>query len=296
MKWYRVNKKRRCKICGRADWCGYLEDVSICMRVESAEPTRNGGWLHRAGPIPLNSPARLLPIGNKVARPVRSTVAEKLRPIGLIPSSESQARELAPPDLKSLWQRWSTASDFRMVDGLAMTLGVEIESLNAIGCVWNGQAWGFPMKDEKGELIGIRLRSTTGQKWAVKGSRQGLFIPELERRTTTLFIVEGPTDLAASLTLGLAAIGRPSCLGCEVMITDYIRNTHVRRVVIVSDNDEAGLRGAAKLQKFLPVLSSVWTPPTNDIREFLNAGGKRVLIESCINDLVWTRPTRTAAA
>lgn len=111
----------------------------------------------------------------------------------------------------------------------------------------------------------------------------------------TLFICEGPSDTAAAMTLGLRAIGRPSCLGLESMIVEYVKTKKAHRVVLICDNDDPGLRGAAKLQGMLPVLSCIYVPPTKDIREFLNRGGDRRMIESSIRDLVWTQPTRRAA-
>jgi hypothetical protein len=237
------------------------------MRVESEKPTRNGGWLHR-----LRDPLPYVP------------------PPATRPPSQ-------PPNLRALWRRWEMATDYQLLDGLAMSLGVNTDSLQAIGCGWNGRAWAFPMRDEKRELIGIRLRDSHGNKWAVKGSHQGLFIPA----TTTvsdspLFIVEGPTDLAAAHTLGLDAIGRPACLGQESMIVAFIRRAQVKRVVIVSDNDQpdrhgirAGIRGAQKLQSCLPVANCIWVPPTKDIRGFLLAGADKQLVDNLVKDFVWTR-------
>lgn len=260
-RWLRVNKKRRCPQCSRSDWCCYTDDGTVCcMRVRSETPMRNGGWLHRTGdPIPAYIPP---------PKPVR---VER------------------PPDLQTMWKRWESRTEFHHLDGFAMSLGVDTEALRATGCAWAETAWAFPMKNAAGEMIGIRLRDTAGRKWAVRGSHQGLFIPQVETQST-LHLVEGPTDLAAALSLGLFAIGRPSCLGQENLILEYTRNQKVRRVVIITDNDEPGRRGAAKLQSMLPVMSCVWLPPTKDIREFLNAGGDRETIDASIKDLVWSSP------
>lgn len=49
---YRVNRRFRCPICGKASWCGFGPHYVVCMRVPSDRPTRNGGWIHvldRAG-------------------------------------------------------------------------------------------------------------------------------------------------------------------------------------------------------------------------------------------------------
>lgn len=44
---YRVTKYRRCRICGKPDWCGYTvdEQTSICMRISNGSKgtSRNGG-------------------------------------------------------------------------------------------------------------------------------------------------------------------------------------------------------------------------------------------------------------
>lgn len=103
----------------------------------------------------------------------------------------------------------------------------------------------------------------------------------------TLYICEGPTDTAAALTLGLFAIGRPSCMGCEEMITKLIRLQGIRRVIIITDNDIPGLRGAAKLQRQIPAMSCAWSPPCKDLRAFVNAGGDRRMLEAMTKDLVW---------
>lgn len=266
-RWYRVNKKRRCAICDHPDWCTYQDGVVCCMRVESDTPMRNGGWLHRTSqPLPYIAPIR-------------------------------RAIEDKPLDAEPLWKRWFESTDYRLLDGLGMSLGVDTECLKEIGCAWSTVgAWAFPMRDPSGKVIGIRLRNDKGEKWAVKGSKSGLFIPTdySYMPDGVLYLVEGPTDLAAAMTIGLRAIGRAACLGQEQMILDYVRRNRIDRLVMVTDNDEPGLRGAEKLQSMLSILSCVWVPPTKDIREFVNLGGDYRLIQSMIKDLVWTKAQRAA--
>jgi len=241
------------------------------MRIQSQTQTRNEGWLHKlTDPIPVYNPPR-------------PAIAER------------------PPDLKAMWAKWSNGTDFHHLDGFAMSLGVDTDALRLLGCAWGKNAWAFPMKNAKGQVIGIRLRNEKGQKWAVQGSKQGIFIPEEQMHDgNILYIVEGPTDAAAALTLGLCAIGRPSCMGCDEMIVDHIRLQGIKRVVIVTDNDQPGLRGAEKLQSALPVFSAIWVPPCKDLREFLTAGGNTRIIEATLKDTVWTpavrRPIHSTAA
>ena len=193
-------------------------------------------------------------------------------------------------DFAGMFEKWNQDTDYYFRDGFAMTLGVDTDALQAVGCAWNGQAWAFPMKNESQHLIGIRLRDSSGKKWAVKGSHQGMFVPTSYPYCVddaTLYIVEGPTDLAAAMTLGLYSIGRPSCLGQEPMIAAFARQKKVRRVVIVSDNDRPGLEGARKLQCTLKTRSCIWITPCKDLREFAIAGGDSSLIESALRDMVW---------
>jgi hypothetical protein len=274
--WQRVNKKRPCAICSRPDWCTYAEGAACCMRVKSDKELRNGGWLHRTGTA--------LPY--RPVQPIRKAIEDR------------------PLDAEPMWRRWCDSTEFHLLDGFGMSLGVDTDCLKAIGCAWSTfNAWAFPMKDATEKIIGIRLRNNQGDKWAVKGSKAGLFLPTNYYYIPdgVCYLVEGPTDLAAAMTIGLRAIGRPACLGQEAMILDYIRRNGIQRLVIVTDNDQpdkfgvvAGFRGAEKLQSILPVPSCVWIPPTKDIREFVNLGGNYDDMKSLVKDLVWSRARRAA--
>lgn len=208
-----------------------------------------------------------------------------------------KAIEDKPLDAEPLWHRWFELTDHKMLDGFGMSLGVDTECLKAIGCAWsNLNAWAFPMRDSEGKVIGIRLRNNEGQKWAVKGSKSGLFIPGAYSWIPdgVTYLVEGPTDLAAAMTIGLHAFGRAACIGQESFILEYVRRQKIERLVIVTDNDEPGLRGAQKLQAMLPILSCVWIPPTKDIREFVRLGGDYQLMQAILKDLVWSKARKAA--
>jgi hypothetical protein len=208
-----------------------------------------------------------------------------------------KAIEDKPIDANATWQRWLKRTEHNHIDGLGMSLGVDTDCLKAIGCAWSTfNAWAFPMRSPDGNVIGIRLRNDKGEKWAVKGSKSGLFIPGEYSYIAdrVLYLVEGPTDLAAAMTIGLRAFGRPACLGQENLILGYISKQKIDRLVIVTDNDEPGLRGAEKLQSMLSILSCIWIPPTKDIREFVNLGGDYKMMQAILKDLVWTKARRAA--
>jgi len=103
-----------------------------------------------------------------------------------------------------------------------------------------------------------------------------------------LVIVEGPTDCAAGLDLGLLnIIGRPSCSGGAEQIREFIRRTKFRRVVIVADNDSPGILGAKMLQEHLPCSSCILILPAKDLRAFVGFGGTKELMDSMIGAAIW---------
>ena len=194
-------------------------------------------------------------------------------------------------------ERWS--KDESLIYKHAIALGVSVQSLIDLSASYSFEynAWAFPMRDGNNEIIGIRLRNNKGKKWAVTGSRSGIFIPQIKGERTA-YLVEGPTDTAAMLTLGLYAIGRPSCNAGGEMVKEHLKKSKIFKVVIVADNDSikngkrAGIEGAKKLQKDIGLSSVIWMPPSpiKDVREFVRKGGTRQLIESDINSKTWENP------
>lgn len=259
MSFTRVSKTHPCPICKHGDWCRVFADGWVeCMRVQSDKPAKSGGWMHGQSPIPL----RLTP---------------------RVPQS-------APPPLinaTKLMREWLAATPATALDEFAAALGVSTPSLAAVGAAWAlpHSAWAFPMCDGYGNVIGIRLRNERG-KFAVRGSRQGIFLANVAPQKT-LFVCEGPTDTAAAVELGLFAVGRPNCCcgGPEIKI--YARQHAVSRVVIISDNDKPGLDGARKVGGELKLPFAVYVPPAKDVREFVRLGGTRAMIENTLHNTIW---------
>lgn len=256
--WLRVNKKHRCPYCVHADWCAYSLDAKIvlCMRKESQKPSRNGGWFHPLTETSINWPTFRIP------------------------------KEIKKNDID--WNKILSTfdHDWKTVAQLADVLKVGTETLYflEVGYSKEHKAWGFPMKNAHAKIIGVRLRNDAGKKWAIRGSRQGLFIPK-DLHDSTMMICEGATDTAAALTLGYFAIGRASCECGGDMIKEFITLRKIKRVILIPDNDEAGLRGVEKLKLDVPFVQ--WIPPKKDLRSFLHAGGTREILESSLKDLVW---------
>ena len=255
----RVSKQHPCPVCGRPDWCGIAEDgaVAVCMRVESNQTAKNGGWVHVIG---------------------------QTRPIARCPAAKPAVK---PPlfNATALIKSWTEETSLSALYDHAESLGVSASSLAVLGACRSAKhdAWAFPMRDGKGNIIGIRLRNEQGKKWAVPGSREGLFYPEVKSDETTLVVCEGPTDTAAALTIGLRAIGRPSCLGAVELFQSLTRRLRITHLHIIGDNDtprkrigggwwQPGLEGAMKLAGACRLPFKLIVPPVEALREWVRAG------------------------
>jgi hypothetical protein len=142
------------------------------------------------------------------------------------------------------------------------------------------------MFDGGENFSGMRLRSDVGEKWALRGSRQGIFLPAAKPPEEAL-VVEGPTDAAAAVALGLYAIGRPSCTGGVREIAAFCRRRGVKRLSVLADNDGPGIRGARAFCSQVGVLARVVVLPAKDLREWLRYGATRVAVDACLSAHAW---------
>lgn len=264
-KWLRVNRQNRCPICDHFDWCVYSPELklAICMRITSERPAKSesGGYLH-----PLNGEHRPK----------------------YVKREETPKVEIDATKLMAEFAQDTVASH---LESFSESLGVSSAAIRSIGCqrAKRYSSWAFPMFDAAGEIIGIRLRRDDGTKFAVTGSRQGLFMSD-KSPSKTAYIVEGASDLSALISMGLWGIGRPSCLGCISTITATLSRLNVRRVVIIADNDDPGINGSAALVKELDIPSVVFIPPAKDLRQAFSFGLTVPVLESLVNSQVWVNP------
>lgn len=258
MSFSRASIKAPCPICKKPDWCTLGDFGAVCMRVESSKPVKNGGWFH-----PLD--------------------AKPQEPRPTLPP---------PPTINAtkLHREWLAETSQDSITALATSLGLSSPSLTAVGAAYAAQhsAWAFPMCDGFGNITGIRLRRDDGAKFAVRGSRQGIFIAHTLPQPT-LFVCEGPTDTAAAVEIGLFAVGRPNCCCGGSEIKTFARRNSCRRAVIIADNDRPGLDGARKVGAELKMPFAVYVPPAKDIREFVRFGGTKTMIENTLKSIVWNQ-------
>lgn len=207
--WRRVNRETPCPICGRPDWCRIGTRYVHCMRIESPKPAKNAGWYH-----PLDaSVASALPPPEK-AKP-RKTDAELHR--------------MFRADL----ERWSKLGDAKVLE-LAAILGVNADCLKSLHVTWTGYCWATPERTPEGMIVGLATRSIDGQKWMMTDSRHGLVFPaDLPRhRDEPILLVEGMSDTAAAMTIGISAVGRPNNQTGGKMLAKLLANWRGRIVVM----------------------------------------------------------------
>ena len=264
----RVTKLDPCPVCAKPDWCLVSADGStaICARVESSNRAGEAGWLHRL---------------REGDRPSRRRSARCIR-LG------EPSGGLRSESLQALAEQYCANLPRGGLNGLATNLGLSPDSLLRLRIGWTGRAWSFPMTDAQGCVRGIRLRYPDGSKCAVKGGREGLFIPDGLQFEALLLIAEGPTDCAVLLDLGFNAIGRPNCSGGRRLIVDFVTRHRVRDVAIVADTDEVGRRGAEALAGTLTTQVQrvrIIAPPdgVKDTRAWKIGGATRTDVQDVIN-------------
>jgi hypothetical protein len=241
------------------------------MRIQGARQARNGGWLHRLKDAPVEA-----------RRPLPPPCDRKLL--------DSAAYHAA------LRRKW----DWRDADGLALDLGVDMDALETLQPAYDAmnEAFAFPMRDGAGKVCGIRLRNFEGRKWAVRGSKEGLFYDPGLEIGDDLVVCEGPTDTAAAISLGLRAVGRPSCAGGADALAELARRLRVKRVSIVADHDAPhrrpdgsawypGREGAAALAKGLKRMWRMILPPAKDFRAWLHGGATADQFNALASSASW---------
>lgn len=278
----RTTRARACPVCGRHDWClvGKIESdfagCAVCPRVESPFRFGAAGYLHR-------------PAGTRPRRRLLSRITLAFRHGGderIARFAATATASMAPTSLAALGERLDLTTESLQRLGVGE---VSPRLADEFDIAWAATAWTFPMRAADGVVAGIRLRLRDGSKCAVPGGREGLFVPAgISDGRDQLLICEGPTDTAAMLDLGFAAIGRPNCTGGKREIVEFVKRTNAGAVVVVSDRDDAGHRGAHDLARALvsrvPQVRVIDPPEgMKDARAWKCAGADRDNVEDCIN-------------
>ena len=260
----RSDRNNPCPICKRSsDGCLYAEDgtAAICVRVVegSVKVAGQAGYLHIIKP------------GDFKPKPV-----VKRRPATI---------------------NWNTLNDCYIDSFLHNRIhyppfNASLNTLQAMGTGWDGEAYTFPVRNANDEIIGISRRWPDGTKGMVKDSQVGIFIPRLNwDNLETLFICEGASDTATALDMGLKAIGRVSCQTGVHVIVDFCKTHQPKLVVIIADSDKPGIAGANHLRFVLGyegITTLVYVPGNNtkDLREYMQNGGTTAQFLESVQNLL----------
>jgi hypothetical protein len=264
----RVTRARPCWVCGHLhrnqSWCIVDEarGLAICPRVESDRKIGDAGWLHR----------------RDGASPDRVILRDAFR---------------HTPPVRDFASDWSAALRARTDDdmaALAQTLKLPLPTVGTVEVgAWRWRShgdeaatgWCFAMRGEAGALIGLKVRTFDGRKLCATGSRLGLiYARAFDPSKPTLVVTEGESDLMVAASWGLNAVARPGCKAATQTVAALARG---KRVMLITDNDEAGRDGADCLRQAIePRAKEVVTvtPPVKDLRAWAQSGATKA-------DLLW---------
>ncbi len=272
----RVSKRNPCPICEKTDWCLLGKSLVMCMRIQSvrSKTLADGsiGYLHRTD-------------GSLVLRP------EPVRPV------PERVR-----DWQVLLDGWKRQLGRDVPDIHCLGLGLPSSAMGLLGCQRAPfpETVAFPMRDGSNAIVGVRLRNIRGQKWAVTGSHQGLFIPQCDPQPV-VYLVEGPTNAAAGLAMGVFTVGRPNNVGGVFQINELVARLKIRKAVIIGDTDvdkerkdgtkfNPGADGACALSENIKIPHCTLLLPVKDMRDFKSNGGNAKMLGLLVDQCVWRRP------
>jgi putative DNA primase/helicase len=118
----------------------------------------------------------------------------------------------------------------------------------------DGDRWAIDERKATGDVIGTAYRNSDGSKTFKPGGKRGLILvwPMSPNAgidpSEPVFICEGASDTAALMGLNLYAIGIPMAGHCADELANLVEGLNV---VLVTDADDAGRRGTAKLSAAL---------------------------------------------
>ena len=285
MNWHNVSKKEPCPVCQHDSWCTVSDDggMCVCRRVESDRPAKSGiGWIHRLKDEGTQIASRYAKLGETCAATTALSAPTPQLRFAQLSSSDKAADYFAALPKGDI--------QVRLCRYLMRELSIPCDMLAAMDVRWDAaaKAAAFPMRDAEGKVTGIRYRQLkTAKKWALKGSKDGLFfIPGFIPISDEVVVCEGPTDMLAAASVGLNAVGRSACLTGAALLRDFIKGHHVRRVTIIADDDppkarpgggtwRPGIYGAKKLAADLGIAARIVLPfpGFKDIREWYAKGG-----------------------
>lgn len=271
MSWLRTTRFRRCPVCGSTKWCSVNAATRVvkCMKQPEgafhAKEDGSGMAYYHA----MSGRDQVLPQTRSDDRPSKAIMPDWSRVLRL-------AQITGPKRIRLLGESLGLSPGRLLRSGIGW-----LDPSVVIPDLWEPRkhstgAWTMPMFDADGNVIGIRLRYLDGSYYSIKGSRNGLFIPD-RRLTGNLLVVEGMTDALAAHDARMVVVGRPSSTGGTDFLLQLIRGLEPPLVGFCIDNDPTGslaqratLDGVIRAVKALPkaVKIQVSFPPVGkDFRD-----------------------------
>jgi hypothetical protein len=224
--WVRVSRESPCPICNKPDNCEVSRDGSAvwCGRVEEGSTKVNGGtqflhFLRENRPPPTGQQKRS--VQTKEKKKASADFGRQVESCFNDPAAEAKRLELS--------------------NQLAAPFAPEYaEALRRLMVGWHDKWWSFPERDATGRFIGLQRRYRDGAKRHFKGSKRGLtYCDNWDKSPGPIYLVEGGSDVAAMLTLGLGTVGRPSNVGGVDLLCELLAEYDLERdIIVVGEKDE----------------------------------------------------------
>jgi hypothetical protein len=252
-----ANRSNPCWVCGALHtvqgWCllDRSRRIAICPRVESARRVGEAGWWHGSNDAP-----------------------------GAFVPCKAFEEQYPAVDWERRWALARTACTRSDTERLSATLKIPASMIEAAvevgtepGRAGSG-SFAFAMKGSDGKVCGLKLRLDDGRKLCAKGSRLGLILSRrFDPSRRDLVVTEGESDLMVAASMGHNAVARPGCRACVTQIAWMARG---KDLLVIADNDPAGLAGARALVdacKARARSARVVVTARKDLREWYCNGG-----------------------
>lgn len=141
----------------------------------------------------------------------------------------------------------------------------------------------IPIYDANGKWLFNKYRrspfSGDGPKYTYDAGGKLVLYGAHKQLADTVFICEGELDALLLESLGISAV--TSTGGAQSFQRSWGRMLEGREVFICLDNDDAGVKGAIRIQRFLPKAQCVALPPgdAKDVTEFIGKYGLKKFLE-----------------
>lgn len=170
---------------------------------------------------------------------------------------------LNPPDFEALATEYQNNLDRRHLDELLAEKSIDRLAMVVLGVGWNGEAWTWPIRNDRRQIIGMSLVDRHGKASFMEGSFEGFYIPDcLGCNGGPLLIAEGPFATARCINAGFDAIGRPGVRGNVGYAIAICAGKHVAIISKGNDGSQALADALPRVARSVKVIAPPpqWTP------------------------------------